>query len=222
MISFCQTVTGHIKLVKTKFTLNENWILVLLEAIDVVLLKLVPLSLRKWILTIIHQSSLSRHPGQPRLYDRIRGDYYRPHLASNVSQVVSACYSCAQNGRKRNQKCHLQLLPVTDPLDLVSINILDLLPVTTKEQSKNNTSSPLSIETKNFHEQFPPSKLPRASWQIYAWYMGNSVWFTIVATYGQRYSIHECINWRFVNVPRYKALQTNSVSLWKKRPGGVL
>lgn len=73
---------------------------------------------------------MAGHPGQRRLYDSIRREFYWPHMDNNDYTTVSNCTAGAQNWVETKLRRRLQLFPASSPVASVAINILRQLPST--------------------------------------------------------------------------------------------
>ena len=94
----------------------------------------VPLSLRTRILHLAHDPAIAGHPGETRMFETLRVNYYWPHMAADVHWYVHACRPCAKKRIKfRKTKRLMKLFPATTPLEFIAIDILGPLPRTRKK-----------------------------------------------------------------------------------------
>ena len=93
----------------------------------------VPKSYRHEILSIAHESPMSRHLGINKTYHKIINHFYWPGLKSDVSKYCKTCYTCQMVG-KPNQtisKAQLQPIPAFDePFSRILIDCVGPLPRT--------------------------------------------------------------------------------------------
>lgn len=74
---------------------------------------------------LAHHLCLSGHPGQRRMYAKIRGEDYYSQRAGDVTTTVRRCGKCARNiFQQRKSTNPLQMFPVREPLVSVAIDIL--------------------------------------------------------------------------------------------------
>lgn len=89
--------------------------------------------MRRRHLLLSHYHLLAGHSGQRRMYDTMRRDYYWPHMANDVAEIINQCQSCARNRGHVKLQRQLQLFPASGPLEFVALDILGPLPKTKKE-----------------------------------------------------------------------------------------
>lgn len=74
------------------------------------------------------QWNLEGHPGQDRIFDKLRRTFYWPQMASDDTATVRSSISCTKNiVRFRKITNRLQSFQVTDPLSSVWIDIMEPL-----------------------------------------------------------------------------------------------
>ena len=94
---------------------------------------LLPETLRPRVLDLAHYTKLAGHPGQTRMYHRVRSTYNRPQMAADIYRTVRTCNECAKNRVKLRKCTHsLRLFPAQRPLESLSIDILGPLTKTKK------------------------------------------------------------------------------------------
>jgi len=88
-------------------------------------------ALVKDVLRAEHVSPLAAHPGQMRMYQTLRDQYYWPSLAVDVFEWVAACPTCVKNRLMGTQsKAFMRLFPATEPFAALAIDFLGPLPRT--------------------------------------------------------------------------------------------
>lgn len=87
------------------------------------------------ILYLGHYSTLASHPGEPRVYDTLRYEYFGSNMSTDVYDSVPHYHHCPQLETKFKQPRHVQLFPPTGPLKFIAINVLDPL-TQTKEHNQ--------------------------------------------------------------------------------------
>ena len=69
------------------------------------------------------------HPGQSRMFQRLRRTYYWPQTAADTVSTVRECTQCSKNRfRLIRQVNPMRLFPPTKPLECVAIDILGPIP----------------------------------------------------------------------------------------------
>lgn len=117
----------------SSFHVARNGILTRVSLLDNAAHKVVPASMQRQVLKCFHYSLLAGHPGARRMYDSIRREFYWPHMANDVYQVVKESNSCARmRGTRHAHQKHLRLFPANGPLEFVAMDLLGPLPKTTK------------------------------------------------------------------------------------------
>ena len=72
---------------------------------------------------------MAGHPGQTRMFHRLRRTYYWPQMSADAAATVRECTQCAKNRlRLIRQVNPMRLFPPTKPLECVAIDILGPLP----------------------------------------------------------------------------------------------
>ena len=80
-----------------------------------------------------HDTIFSGHQGIKKTIGIIKQRYYWPSLAKDVEDYISKCVSCNQRNPVKATKAPLGTLPSsTKPFELVSIDIVGPLPVSSK------------------------------------------------------------------------------------------
>ena len=99
----------------------------------------VPRPLRQHLLHTFHRSKIFLHPGQRKMYDSIRQEYYWPGLKKDVQTYVAECLACSRTkpGKPMQQGDTFRVVP-EHPFQIVGIDIKGPLPLTIGE---NNNSS---------------------------------------------------------------------------------
>ena len=79
----------------------------------------------------MHFTPMGGHPGQTRMYAKMRRVFYWPHMAADVSAIVRDCASCARERLKQHKRKEpLQTFIATGPLEDVAIDLLGPFPTT--------------------------------------------------------------------------------------------
>ena len=128
---FCQNVITH-RSNDTRYYEDENGVLCRRLRTDPDISQIiVPRTLVDKVLKLHHHTPLAGHPGQDRMYQRIRQSYYWPHMAADINATVRDCHKCARDRiRLRKRTKPLKLFPAIKPLQSVCIDILGPLPLT--------------------------------------------------------------------------------------------
>lgn len=108
--TFFQQAAEQIGQTGTTFSLANHDVMLRQAPIDGALQKLVPQSLRQRIPYNSHHSPFPIHPGQLRMYDTMRRDYYWPNIVQDEYHTVSDSHSCAKHGTRQ---MHVQTPPST-------------------------------------------------------------------------------------------------------------
>jgi len=88
-------------------------------------------SLRERIRTLEHHATVSAHLGMNRMYHSMRRRYYWPAMVTDVYNTITKCTTCAQNRLSlRRHTTPLTLLPATEPLTDLSVDIFGPIPDT--------------------------------------------------------------------------------------------
>lgn len=89
--------------------------------------------MRKHILRLSRYPALVGHPGQRRMSDTMRKDYYGPKTAQNMHCTVRDFHICARNGTMSKHKRNLQLFLISGLLEFVAMDLIGLPPKIVKE-----------------------------------------------------------------------------------------
>lgn len=73
------------------------------------------------------------------MYDTLHHDYYWPHMAKNVNELVDNCLECGKMRENYRQQRNLKLFPAKGPLQFVAMDILG--PLLKTERGVNSFSS---------------------------------------------------------------------------------
>lgn len=91
------------------------------------------LRLRSSALKLAHHNPPSVHPVQTRLHHKLSSAYYFPKIAAEITTVVLECTPCAKNRLRLVKKMRpMKSFTATKPLESVAIDILGLLPTSTR------------------------------------------------------------------------------------------
>lgn len=73
---------------------------------DGALQRYVPAILRRCVLSLYYQSLMAGHPGERRMNNSMRREFYMSHVANDVYATVCDCLLCSRNHRttKRQHK----------------------------------------------------------------------------------------------------------------------
>lgn len=130
---FSQTTARELCKAEGKFTASRKEVLVRRAHIDGDIQKLVPQSLRQQFPALSTCLSLYGSLEQRLIFDKMWKDYLWTIMAFDVHDNVNSCKSCTENRGGAKHRRHLHLLLETNQLEFVAINILRLLPETTKK-----------------------------------------------------------------------------------------
>ena len=115
----------------SRFSVNEDGILVRESPLDAVRQIVIPKSLRPRLLHLQHVPPLAGHPGGRRMYATMRQHFYWPLMAADTYNFVRQCQECAKERiSHRKHASYLKLFPARAPLESVAIDILGPLPIT--------------------------------------------------------------------------------------------
>ena len=110
----------------------ENGILVRSTDNDHTVQLVVPVSIRKQLFDNTHAGPLSAHLGSERTLAQMRQAYYWPGMRKDIFRWCQECTDCAQSkGPPTRPKGKLHKVITGAPMDIVAIDILSGLPVTT-------------------------------------------------------------------------------------------
>jgi len=94
----------------------------------------VPVSLREQVIHQHHNPVFAGHQGEKRTLSYLRLVYSWPSMTKDVEEYVLKCASCARMKGGRTPRAPLGELPETsDPMDMVSIDICGLYPITRRK-----------------------------------------------------------------------------------------
>ena len=113
------------------FFIDQHGLVVRRAQLDGSLQLVVPLTLRKRLLTIAHNAPSSGHPGRSKMYQTLRRAFYWPSMTVDIHHIVEDCEPCARNRIKGQGNTYpMKLFPATKPLEFVAMDILGPLPRT--------------------------------------------------------------------------------------------
>jgi len=93
----------------------------------------IPKSLRERVLTLEHHATVASHPGMNRMYYPMRKAYYWPSMVTDIHTTITKSTTCAQNCLAlRPHTTPLTLLPATEPLTELSVDIFGPIPASKK------------------------------------------------------------------------------------------
>ncbi|KAG8181115.1 hypothetical protein JTE90_029148 [Oedothorax gibbosus] len=94
----------------------------------------VPLTLVKEVLGLVHDSITNAHQGFQRTLRRVREQYYWANMFNRVLNYVKTCPSCAGKKGHRGQKLPpLQRVPITNrPFEKIAMDAVGPLPLTSR------------------------------------------------------------------------------------------
>ena len=81
------------------------------------------------IMYLTHNITHAVHPGSSRIYSILRCPYYRTNMPGDIQDCVASCQSCLRTrSTQYRESLEFKLLPATDPLTFVVLNLLGPLP----------------------------------------------------------------------------------------------
>jgi len=90
----------------------------------------IPKSLRERVVTREHHATVAAHSGMNRMYCTMRKAYYWPSMVTDIHTTITKCTTCAQNRLAlRRDTTPLTLIPATEPLTELSVDIFGPIPV---------------------------------------------------------------------------------------------
>lgn len=113
---FCRMVNAQDGHNNSELNINTGGLLVCRSRVNEALQFIFPPSPRKRIFLPRNHPAIAGQPGQDRMYDTLRHEFYWSHMAADVEHIVSKCQSCAQSSPIYRRKQKFQLFPVADPL----------------------------------------------------------------------------------------------------------
>jgi len=109
----------------SRFSETKEGLLVRVPPLDWAVQVYVPFILRQDLLRLEHDVVRAGHPGVNRMYAAIRRHNYWESMAADVYDWVASFASCARNRfAPRRRTAMLKLLPATDPLASLSMDLL--------------------------------------------------------------------------------------------------
>ena len=94
-------------------------------------LVVLPRSLRKQALDMIHASKSAGHLGREKTLPKVRERYYWVGMSADVRSYVRQCVACAQKkGTPKKHQAPLRQYRVGGPLERIAIDVLGPLPET--------------------------------------------------------------------------------------------
>lgn len=87
---------------------------------------MVPNSIQSHLLYLACYPKLVGHSGERGMYDTMTSELYWPCMANKIYVTVRDCCECVVNIASLKMKRHLQLLPVSVPLEFVAMEISGL------------------------------------------------------------------------------------------------
>lgn len=118
----------HIRQTGNGYKINEDGLLYNIEQETPRLV--IPRALVSQIISNHHDTIFSGHQGVKRTLGIIRGRFYWPTMVKDIEEYVGKCISCSQRKPgSRNLAPLGKISPVTEPFELVSLDIVGPLPV---------------------------------------------------------------------------------------------
>lgn len=128
--SYCHQAWPTFGLPGWTFNYNRNGFLIYTAPMDRWVQKAVPTSLKSRLSYHSHYPTLDGHPGERRMYESTRGEYYRLHMVNDIYMTVRDCCEWPRN--KPLDKCWrpLQLFLASFALKFVALDRLGALSMT--------------------------------------------------------------------------------------------
>lgn len=89
----------------------------------------VPKTLQKQVLDLLHSHRLAGHPGRKKTKKQAKRNYYWPHMASDVDTYIKQCDMCIAHKGRPNAPAPLEQYPSTlDPWEYVGMDFVGPFP----------------------------------------------------------------------------------------------
>lgn len=135
-VSFCQVTFRSVETPHSDFSVYKHGLSVLCFPVNECIRAVVPQLFRQRVLYLSHYPPIAEHPGQRRMYDSLRREFYWPYMAHDAYTTLDACKSCTISNTRYIQKRLLQVCLPSGSLDFVAMDILDTLPCTANKNQQ--------------------------------------------------------------------------------------
>lgn len=133
--SYCRELSTTVGLPGLTSNSDRNGFLARPSPIYGAVQKSLPTSVQLYLLYYSLYATLAGHLGERCMYDSLRREYYLPHMVNVVNTTVIHCHECVRNKPWDKRRRPLKLFLASGSLELVTMDILGLLPRTLKATS---------------------------------------------------------------------------------------